>query len=390
MTKKTLWLASWYPNRLFPFNGDFIKRHAEALSLYHDVHVIHVVRDVKGLVTKNILVEESTNGRLAETIVYYYQSSRLPFFSSLFSAIRYRRVFRKAITDFLNKEGQPRLVHVHTGMNAGLMAWWLKNTKRLPYVLTEHWTGFLEESVEKFEDLPSIVRMGWINTIRNAESISLVSAHLQTAFKKKFDHPDTIVIPNVVDTTIFHPTTEAKPSCFLHISGLDRRKNPLGILAAFKKIVPGHPGLKLKIIGSPGTPDVLEYVKENGLKESVSFHAEMAQTDLAKALHDSIALILYSNAETFGCVIIEANASGVPVIVSDIPVFHETVQEGINGYFAHANDPGALAQRMLDMISNRNNFNKEKIASLTRSRYSYNVIGKQISDWYDRVHANLT
>ena len=185
MTKKILWLASWYPNRLFPFNGDFIKRHAEALSLYHDVHVIHVVRDVKGLVTKNILVEESTNGRLAETIVYYYQSSRLPFFSSLFSAIRYRRVFRKAITDFLNKEGQPRLVHVHTGMNAGLMAWWLKNTKRLPYVLTEHWTGFLEESVEKFEDLPSIVRMGWINTIRNAESISLVSAHLQTAFKKK-------------------------------------------------------------------------------------------------------------------------------------------------------------------------------------------------------------
>ena len=249
---------------------------------------------------------------------------------------------------------------------------------------------FWKNRLKKFEGLPSIVRMGWINTIRNAESISLVSAHLQTAFKKKFDHPDTIVIPNVVDTTIFHPTTEAKPSCFLHISGLDRRKNPLGILAAFKKIVPGHPGLKLKIIGSPGTPDVLEYVKENGLKESVSFHAEMAQTDLAKALHDSIALILYSNAETFGCVIIEANASGVPVIVSDIPVFHETVEEGINGYFAHANDPGALAQRMLDMISNRNNFNKEKIASLTRSRYSYNVIGKQISDWYDHVLANLT
>ena len=124
MIKKTLWLASWYPNRLSPFNGDFIKRHAEAVSLYNDVHVIHVVRDENGVITKNILVEESTNGRLSETIVYYYSSARLPFLSSFLSAIRYRRVFRKAIRDYLEKQGQPQLVHVHTGMNAGLMAWW--------------------------------------------------------------------------------------------------------------------------------------------------------------------------------------------------------------------------------------------------------------------------
>ena len=44
---KALWLVSWYPDKISPFNGDFIKRHAEAVSLYDDVHVIYVTKDEK-------------------------------------------------------------------------------------------------------------------------------------------------------------------------------------------------------------------------------------------------------------------------------------------------------------------------------------------------------
>jgi hypothetical protein len=41
---KILWLASWFPNNNNPLVGDFIKRHAEAISLCQPVHVIHVER----------------------------------------------------------------------------------------------------------------------------------------------------------------------------------------------------------------------------------------------------------------------------------------------------------------------------------------------------------
>ncbi len=34
---KVLWLVSWYPSKLSPLSGDFVKRHAEAVSLYEDV-----------------------------------------------------------------------------------------------------------------------------------------------------------------------------------------------------------------------------------------------------------------------------------------------------------------------------------------------------------------
>jgi hypothetical protein len=69
---KLLWLASWYPNTLAPLSGDFLKRHAEAVSIYEDVHVIYVMRDPYGEITKDICINEISEQRLKETIVYYY------------------------------------------------------------------------------------------------------------------------------------------------------------------------------------------------------------------------------------------------------------------------------------------------------------------------------
>ena len=40
--KKVLWLASWYPNESDPFSGDFIKRQAEAVSIYQSLNVLWV------------------------------------------------------------------------------------------------------------------------------------------------------------------------------------------------------------------------------------------------------------------------------------------------------------------------------------------------------------
>jgi glycosyltransferase involved in cell wall biosynthesis len=107
---------------------------------------------------------------------------------------------------------------------------------------------------------------------------------------------------------------------------------------------------------------------------------------LADFVRQSLALVLYSSYETFGCVIIEANTCGIPVVVSDIPVFHETVTEGVNGIFVKPNDPVALAERMIEMIKTHSSFNSNTIAA-TSSKYRYEKVGKQFSDWYDEMLA---
>ena len=94
------------------------------------------------------------------------------------------------------------------------------------------------------------------------------------------------------------------------------------------------------------------------------------------------ALILYSRFETFGCVLIEANACGIPVVVSDLEVFHEIVEEGINGIFAAGDKSAVLAEKLKQFVLQRTNFDKSLIAKAAAEKYNYKKVGRQFFDLY--------
>ena len=74
--KKILWLCSWYPSKMDPFNGDFIQRHARAAALFNDIHVIHVTYDYPNDV-ENSGQELNSIGQLTEQIVYFKKKKSL-------------------------------------------------------------------------------------------------------------------------------------------------------------------------------------------------------------------------------------------------------------------------------------------------------------------------
>ncbi|HXL58429.1 MAG TPA: glycosyltransferase, partial [Chitinophagaceae bacterium] len=136
---KALWLTSWYPNKLDKMNGDFIQRHARAAALFCKVDVIHLEPDKHNILTQKIEVSAQTNGNLSETIVLYKLSKNI-FTGKLFSFIRYVLLFKKYVQRYIALHGKPDIVHVHVPMKAGIVAWWLKRSHHIPYVVTEHWT----------------------------------------------------------------------------------------------------------------------------------------------------------------------------------------------------------------------------------------------------------
>lgn len=384
---KILWLASWYPNRCSPFNGDFIKRHAEAVSLFEEIQVICVIRDSTGSVTKDVLTEEAAQDKLTETIIYYYSPKYPFFFDKLFSERKYRQLYKEAVRNYTSKNGKPDLVHVHVAMKAGVIALWLKRTMAVPFVISEHWSGFLDEAREKFEQLPFYFRSLWKKVMRKADGCSTVSQYLGSAVKNKFPFIETVIIPNVVNTAIFYPSeVEREPVKFIHISGLDDLKNPKELMEAFKIVLDKYPNTVLEVFGSTKKA-IVDFSDSLQLTGKVRFHEEVPQQQLASELNQSVALILYSSYETFGCVLIEANACGVPVIVSDIPVFHENVQESLNGFFVKPHDPVALAEKMIWAIKNRPLVNSKAVTAMTGSKFSYSVVGKQFSNWYKEIIA---
>ena len=381
---KAIWLASWYPSKLSPFDGDFIQRHAEAASLYNDIHVIHVIKDLDGTVTKSVHHETSQRGRLKETIIYYHIKSKIPFIHRALSARRYKVLFENAVQKLIAEEGKPDIIHVHVGMKAGMIAKTYNQRFQIPYVVTEHWTGFLPEAINKFEHLSSYIKREWKSVVQHATAISFVSSHLKKAYSRFFDIHSSEIIPNVVNHEVFKYSPARSEIVFIHISGMDERKRPLEILEAFQVIHAKYPTSRLKMIGA--MPDhLMSWVHEKKLQHAVEFIAEIDQKELANHLSGATASILYSSCETFGCVIIEANAAGVPVLVSNIPVFYETVKEGWNGFMAQANQPAALASKMEQVIQMRSSFDGKSVSETTLQQYGYSTIGASIADWYERV-----
>lgn len=342
--KKILWLASWYPNKIDPFNGDFIQRHARAVSLYHDVTVLFVARDENGIAIKNDLPEETKNENLTEQRIYYSVNNILAPFQKIGSQLRYHQLFKKAIRRYINENGTPDLVHVHVTLKAGLLAVWMKREWNIPYVITEHWTGYLPEAEANYKKLPFYYRVSCTKIWKKAAAVSTVSDYLHGHLKKLMPAKEIDVIPNVVDTTLFQLRfSSPEPyTRFIHISGLNYQKNAEAILLAFAYVQQQSVPFQLHIVG-PQRSALIQLVHDLHLDNHVVFHAEVPQPQLAEQMHQADALILYSRYETFGCVVIEANACGLPVLVSNIPPMHELVEEGVNGTFAPGENSVALS-----------------------------------------------
>ena len=385
---KILWLASWYPNKLSPLNGDFIQRHAGACSLFNDITVIHVVRDKNRKITASVKETENHSGQLNEKIIYYHTPSFFSKSLERFISIRkYKQLYKEAVNDYVNNNGIPDLVHLHVTMNAGIIALWIKKKYKIPYVITEHWSGLLKEANDNFFTKSPWFKSLWEKAFLNAASVSVVSNYLNENINNIIPGTDAIVIPNVVDTNLFVPAKEIrnnKEFIFIHITRMDYQKNPEAVWQAFHLVKQKKPSFKL-IVYTNETAEIEKLNKQYDLSENLLHKKEVPQTELVSDIQNADALILFSRYETFGCVVAEANACGVPVIVSDIAVMHELVQEGMNVLFAINDNASSLADKILAFMNSGMRFNKEQIAADAAAKFNYQKVGEQFADWYKQV-----
>lgn len=383
MNKKILWLASWYPNELSPIDGDFIQRHAKAVSLICPVHLIFVKKDATGRITTSVKESNDKKGNLEEIIIYYKPvETGVKFLDKLISNAAYRKHYKRAILRYISDNGKPDLIHLHVAMKAGLIALWLKRKLGIPYILSEHWTGYLPGAKPNIEDANPLLKKWFSKIFSNASAITAVSNCLGEAIQKRFN-VDFQVVPNVVNTELFHPIEKPKNIIprFIHISTNTYQKNTDQILAAFASVK--KLGYNFDVVFYVPDPSELEPVIDKyQLNSNSTVCGEVPQDLLATALAGADALVLYSRYETFGCVVIEANACGLPAILSDLPVFREYCLESKNALFANPDDIPALSDALISFIDRRNSFDKNEIAQFAKNNFGYEVVAKQFEALY--------
>lgn len=142
----------------------------------------------------------------------------------------------------------------------------------------------------------------------------------------------------------------SKPTRFLFIGRLHPVK---GICAIVKQMQYASPKLSLDIIGmGPEFDNVKNLINQYGLHQRVRLLGEYSNEKIHQVLSKYQALILPSQYETQGIVLLEANSHSIPVIASDIPAIRESVEHHHNGILCNPDKPQEFIEAMQYMVDN--------------------------------------
>jgi glycosyltransferase involved in cell wall biosynthesis len=382
--RSVLWIASWYPNPAEPYDGDFIQRHARALATQQPVDVIFIAQLGEQKNTEENIRTESINGVEETIVVFKFKSWGIPGVDKLRYNIAYHRAARKALREYIARKGKPDLVHIHVPMKAGMIAMWLNRTLKMKYIVSEHSSLYDQTAPGNFFERSRRHKATVKRIFKKAAAVSTVSAAVGKTMQQVFQLAPVHVIHNTVDTSLFHYKLVPKQKFrFIHVSTLTHQKNIQAIIFTAKRLYEQRQDFEMYIVG-PQDDALKEFVREQKLGAFIVFTGEVSYPEVAKLMQSASAFVLFSRHENFPCVLIEAQCCGLPCIAANVGGIAESVDPS-NGILVEAGNEEALLAAMKQIMNGHDQFNAQQIAATAAMRYSYEVIGKAFSDWYEKL-----
>ena len=170
-----------------------------------------------------------------------------------------------------------------------------------------------------------------------------------------------ISIPNGIDTSRFQPSPTIRqavreqlgcaPDAFvwLTVGRLEPVKNHLGLLSAFREVAAVHPHARLLIAGQgPLQAATEQRIVELGLADRVRLLG--LRRDIPDLLNAADAFVLPSLWEGMPLTLLEASATALPIVATDVGGNSEVVLESKTGYLVPVRDTAALAEAMLRVM----------------------------------------
>ena len=391
--KHIVFLARWYPHRYDPMFGLFVQRHAEAAALFNDITAIYCHacerqqdnKTTRQQASKFEIVRTLENN--VDTIRVYYKKPK----NKILSLIRFYRANMKALKLQSHVETHRRvsiqktadLIHVHILTRLGVIAWIQKLLHKTPYIITEHWSRYLPGN-----DFGGFLRKMFTKIVaRNAETVTTVTENLAIAMKNHgLKNDNYVVLPNVVNLDMFHISERDNNPCnIIHISCFeDKSKNISGLLESLKMIEEKGIDFQCTLIGEGMDLELMkEKAKNLQLINKVSFTGLMEGQKLADELSSGDFLVLSSNYENMPVVILEALASGLPVVSTNVGGIKEMIDES-KGILVEPRNKEALADAMIKMIETHKNYDANYLRNSVIEKYGYESVGRFLSRLYNK------
>lgn len=386
-------IPSWFP----PNGGSFfveqtvvLKKISRQVVLYVQPVSLHEIIKNPFLI-KNILhlKEEKLEG-LDILRRYYIRISKSLYLNLKIENICYSLLYKYAV----KKYGRPDIIHVHSSIWAGWIAYKLKIKHNIPYIITEHRSRFVNN---KYAISQSQLKVSYnkylFKIFSNASYIMAVSNSLCEKINFYISNSEVPVktVYNMCNEDLFYVRYLEKREkfTFITVAGLEWVKGIDILISSFQLVLKDkNKDLELLIIGEGSKKTDLEKMAiDLKIKEKVQFLGNQDRESVAFYMSKSHVFVLPTRYEAFGVVYAEALLSGLPIIgTKDSGGPQEIIIENENGYLVEIDDIQELALAMKKSIYNLNTFNTFNIARKAKEIYGYETFVSVYSKIYNLVN----
>lgn len=255
---------------------------------------------------------------------------------------------------------------------------WVARLRRVPVVV-----NYRGGEADRF--LASGAR--WVRaSMRQVARLVVPSAFLQQVFARHGMVAQ--VVPNIVDTQRFHPPHPAGPRPAWPQLLVARNLEPIydnaNALRAFAIVLRRYPDAVLILAGTgPLEAELKRQAAELGVEHRVRFAGRLSREDMAEVLRASTIALNPSTVDNMPNSVLEALASGVPVVSTRVGGVPYVVEDGITALLVPASDPDAMAHAVLALLDDPARACRMSAAGLQAARaYTWERIGPQWIEVY--------
>ncbi len=226
-------------------------------------------------------------------------------------------------------------------------------------------------------------------TMRQTRALVVPSGFLQDVFAQ-FGMSANIV-PNIVDLSRFQPRVSVRTGSphLVVARNLEPLYDNLTAIRAFQKVKSSIPQARLSIAGSgPEEQSLRRSVQDMGLADAVQFTGRLEPDAMAELYRSADILLNPSLADNMPNSVLEAWASGVPVVSTNVGGVPYLARDGVTASLVPPADPVAMARASLALLSDKTLWQQRAQAGLDEARrYTWLSVRPELDDVYRRAIA---
>jgi len=200
------------------------------------------------------------------------------------------------------------------------------------------------------------------------------------------------IIPNGVDIHRFNPNNEKiewlvrdDSKKILFVGRIEPRKGLKYLILALNEVVKFISNVKLIVVGDGPFKILYEQYLNKNIEDKVIFVGKVGYDELPKFyVSCDVFVSPATEKESFGIVLLEAMASKIPVIASDIEGYKQIIKDEVNGFLFENENYKNLADKIIMVLKNKNFVNKvvENAYKIVIEKYSWESVSKQVENYY--------